>query len=162
MTSPESNVGLTPLPPCPWWKNGVGDTLPPKAEGGTLRRDEGTATDNKGTSGMDSCGGRPCKSGAASEAATDRDLRCCLLSPSAVLPDISCSLDPELDRAVIRFTTLSGIQRLLAKIGNGTDTGEFSRQQLKRTFHENVLLLLLRCRCQWSAFVAKATWSKTF
>ena len=96
-TSPESNVGLTPLPPCPWWKNGVGDTLPPKAEGGTLRRDEGTATDNKGTSGMDSCGGRPCKSGAASEAARDRDLRCCLLSPSAVLPDIfsdPCSVLP--------------------------------------------------------------------
>ena len=81
-TSPESNVGLTPLP-CPWWwKYGVGDTLP-KADtaiaGGTLRR-EGAAADNRGTSAMDGTategGGWMCNSGAASPAARDRDLRC--------------------------------------------------------------------------------------
>ena len=106
-TSPESNVGLTPLP-CPWWKYGVGDTLP-RADapiaGGTLRR-EGAAADNRGTSAMDGTatddgGGWMCNSGAASEAARDRDLRCSRrrrLSSRSFPSDIFCSLDPEIGR----------------------------------------------------------------
>ena len=86
-TSPESSVGLTPLP-WPWWKYGVGETLPREEEaaigGGTLRR-EGAAAVTDGTA-IDWGGGWRCNSGAASEAARDRDLWCSRwrrLSPSS-------------------------------------------------------------------------------
>ena len=69
-TSPDSSVGLTPLP-CPWWKYGVGETRPAAiAGGGTLRRDGGGGWMRK-------------RGAAASAAARDRDLwciRCRLLS----------------------------------------------------------------------------------
>ena len=76
-TSPERSDGLTPLP-CPWWKYGVGETLPRGEDaaigGGTLSR-EGAAAEMDGTA-IDGGGGWRCNSGAASEAARDRDLWC--------------------------------------------------------------------------------------
>ena len=74
--SPESSVGLTPLP-WPWWKYGVGETLPRGEEGGGTLRREGAAAEMDGTAIDDGVGGGwMCNSGAASEAAKDRDLWC--------------------------------------------------------------------------------------
>ena len=73
--SPESSVGLTPLP-WPWWKYGVGETLPSGEEGGGTLRREGAAAATDGTAIDGGGGGWMCNSGAASEAARDRDLWC--------------------------------------------------------------------------------------